>query len=497
MSLPKEGVIPQPQSEAPRLEKPIEAWTDDLPAKESSKTKLQWKFISAVVNTGWVKYHDKNNLHFEDYEDDDKKEDLSTPAGTMRTLINCFVSGGILGLAFQFKKSGSGTTMILLVVSAILIYITMMMLWDASVRSGTTGFVQTVHKLWGKRPARLALVSLLIEQLGTNICYFNILRDTLPRVLQQNIVGCVEVDDGCDVPVFLQAWFIIMLLTVFIVGPISCLSNPDVFSMISFVTWLHFGAFLVMVIIEAVTQVGNRGTFWPPEDGGPLQFNEAVFSTAAVIGFSMAAHSTLLAILYGTHLPKDEHKARQIIVKINGGSILTVLIYYFIVAACFFLAFGTAVQANALNSFPDDHVFMQVIRCTYTIEIGTSIPLFVYTLRRNSLILLFDLDGSQEEINKMEKAKKPLMLLLTFLILLLSAIAGIALQLDIILAFSGAICATMNSFILPAGMFWTAEKDGPSAGSARRVYVAPAMIVFGVALGALSLSMEIKGLAQR
>jgi len=449
----------------------------------------------ANVCTGWEAC--KHAPRDCDDSGQESQSDMTTPAGTIRSLINCFVSGGILGLAFLFKESGSGTTMIALVVCAALIYITMMMLWDASTMVGTTGFLQTAEKIWGHRIGKLALLSLIAEQLGTVILYFNVLRDTLPRVLQQNIVGCVESDEGCDVPFYIASWCIIAVLTVFFIAPLSCLSKPDVFASISFFTWVHFGAFLVLVIVEATTQAISRGTFWPPEPNGPFQMGEAMFSTIAVIGFSMAAHSTLLPLLYGTKLPSDEKEQRQTIVKINLVSIVGVLVYYFVVASAFFIAFGTSVKENSLNSFPENHVFMQVIRCTYTIEIGTSIPLFVYTLRRNTFALLLGLKGSQDELNKIEHDKPLSKTFLTLVLLALSAAAGILLDLNVILGFAGAVCASLNSFIFPAGMFWMAAKGGKEESSIRRRFVAPCMVIFGGLLLVVSLIFQIKGLAEK
>jgi len=77
--------------------------------------------------------------------DEDERDNLTTPWGTVRSLINCFVSAGVLGLAFQMKQAGSGTTSLLLVFSAYLIYMTMMFLYDASVYYKCTGYVQTVE----------------------------------------------------------------------------------------------------------------------------------------------------------------------------------------------------------------------------------------------------------------------------------------------------------------------------------------------------------------
>mmetsp|Transcript_68980 Transcript_68980/g.194539 ORF Transcript_68980/g.194539 Transcript_68980/m.194539 type:complete len:470 (-) Transcript_68980:13-1422(-) len=446
---------------------------------------------AAVVSTGWTKHHETETWN---NKDEGEEEGLATPWGTIRSLINCFVSGGILGLAFQFVKTGSVTTMILLVFCGGVMYVTMMMLWDASVRAGTSGFMQTADKLWGKQVAKIVLVSLLIEQLGTVICYFNILRDTSPRVMQQIFLGCAEVTEGCEVPLYLQSWFIIAILTAFFVAPISCLSNPDVFSMISFVTWLHFGAFLVMMILEAVLATSKRDTFWPEEDGGPIRFGMATFSTTAIIGFAMAAHSTLLALLYGTKLPREDDAARKEIVKINGVSIVSVVVYYIVISVCFFLAFGTDVEANSLNSFPSDHMFSNIIRCTYTIEIGTSIPLFVYTIRRNVLISMFGLNGSQEALNKTEKDNRVLMIAMTVVILAVSAAMGLFLNLDIILGFSGAVAATLNAFILPAALFWTAEGQGPNPDGCMRKVGAPLIMFFGAVLGVVALADQVAGL---
>jgi len=124
---------------------------------------------------------------------------LATGWGTSRSLINAAVSGGVLVLAFEIPKAGSGLLILLLILMAMLAAETLLMLYKASLHFDTSSYTGLARKALGKRWARLVALSLVLGQFGLIIGYANIMRDTIPWVIRKRAISmrCVMRDACC------------------------------------------------------------------------------------------------------------------------------------------------------------------------------------------------------------------------------------------------------------------------------------------------------------
>lgn len=151
--------------------------------------------------------------------EDERDQILASKWGTVRSLINAIISAGVLGLAFRMKISGSITVMVLMALSAFMVVYTMNFLYKASLDFDATGYVQTVEKAWSERMGRVVLFTLSFGQMGTIIAYFNVLRDSIPWVIQFAAYGCVEAEEECEVDWYASSYFIIGFVTVLFILP--------------------------------------------------------------------------------------------------------------------------------------------------------------------------------------------------------------------------------------------------------------------------------------
>lgn len=71
----------------------------------------------------------------------------------------------------------------------------------------------TVEKAIGPRMGKFALLTLSFSRFGTITAYFNVLRDSIPWVVQFLAYGCVEADAGCPVEWYASSVFIIGVIT--------------------------------------------------------------------------------------------------------------------------------------------------------------------------------------------------------------------------------------------------------------------------------------------
>lgn len=333
---------------------------------------------------------------------------------------------------------------------------------------------------------------------------------------EYNTVGCVEVvgdDQSCDFPWYLSSEFIISVLFVVFILPISLRGDPDVFATISFTTFIHFALFLGLVIfgaasywpsngiaevltLQQLTQLNDTAGGGSPagnisSDVFP-QSEEFIFSSdtvlaVAILAFSMSAHTTGLPLLHGTRMAVGAAKKEKmrLITKVVLGSYLAVLVYYLIIMLSCYIAFGPTVSDNCLNDFPSSLPFASVVRCTFFFELSTSIPLYLYSMRRDMTAIFLNIDGGQAEMDVVEQEHRQRTILITILILAASATLGLVGSLSVILGFTGSVVTSFNLFIFPGILYW---RTG-ILGWQRRA--SPPIVVFGVAVLVISLYGQI------
>ncbi|GBG27769.1 Sodium-coupled neutral amino acid transporter 2 [Hondaea fermentalgiana] len=463
----------------------------------------------------------KHLVAIEDQREEQRDDNTLTSAwGTARSLINAAVSGGVLALSYQIPRAGFGLVTLLMLVSAFLLYETLMMLYKTTLLLRVSSYTGAVRKLWGRRAERGVALSLTLGQFGILVGYANVLRDTIPWVIQYNVMGCVDSDENCDLPVYLRSWFLITIIMLVFIVPLSLRSDPDLFANISFTTFVHFGAFLVLVCYGAsiyhVSNLSDSAVYtedealalglpiapnlYPsPSDGAPAPFifSDQAVLVLAILAFAMEAHTTGLEILYGTRMrpedqrpeeSPDDHKIR-VTSLVVAGSFAAVFVYYLIIMLGAYMAFGPKVKDNALNSFPSSDIFAQVIRCTYTFELGTSVPIYVYAMRRDLTASLFNIEGGQADIDRVEKENPKRTIFITLTLLVLSTVLGVLGTLSIILGLTGAIVTALNTYVFPSMLYYTFAKQQGNDGWEFKVSLP--LAIFGVLVSIIALYSQI------
>jgi amino acid permease len=352
-------------------------------AAEAGRSKL----FAAVDLLGFTSFVRAKALLDHDAFADEQERDkhLASPWGTTRSLVNAAVSGGVLTLAFQIPRIGALMLVLLLAFSGFLLYTSLMMLYKASLVYKASSYTGIVRAAWGVKWSRFVAVCLVLGQFGTLTVYARVLADTIPFVVQYAAWGCADSASECDLPWYLSSAFLVTIIMVTFVIPVSLRSDPDVIASISFTTGVHFFLFLCLVVYGAAT-------FWPSNlsplvftkheyDEVNSEFANQTLSTEpfptstpvvlwgydtivaiAVLAFAMGAHTTAMPLLHGTRVHKEEGDVGKInvISKIVGGTMVSVFFYYVWIAFGCYMAFGDDVKDNCLNSFPDSNVFAMV-----------------------------------------------------------------------------------------------------------------------------------------
>lgn len=124
------------------------------------------------------------------------------------------------------------------------------------------------------------------------------------------------------------------------------MSNPEVFSKVSFTTFVHFFLFLCLVVYGMTEFVPARGSnnldinrtgeAWPEDAGKFFRFDEDAAVTMAVLAFTLSAHTTSLTIFAGIRFTEEEKKSskakEEVVLKIVQFSTTLVYFYYLFIA---------------------------------------------------------------------------------------------------------------------------------------------------------------------
>lgn len=129
--------------------------------------------------------------------------------------------------------------------------------------------------------------------------------------------------------------------------PISCASDPNLFSKISFTTFIHFSLFLILVFYgmgrfgpalnsSLPLNLTQTGQAWPEDAATAFRFGEEAAVTMAILAFAFSAHTTAPTIFNGIRFTPEEKldlkKKEEIVSRISAGSTLGVYVYYIFIS---------------------------------------------------------------------------------------------------------------------------------------------------------------------
>lgn len=392
----------------------------------------------------------------------DRHTPLASEWGVIRTLVNSAVSSGVLSIPLCFQRSGWLLTCAIVLVSAVAMVCTSLFLWTAAESTQTTDYLSLVRNVAGSSSARAVFLIICIGQLGACASYFRVMRTGISVVLQRYAYGCTGAvsSTDCDVPWFAEHDTVLLGITICVLVPLVLLATPESLARMSLFPWIHFGGFMLLLLMRL-------GTDRWQGDMEHVASTDNIYSTAAIIALAFELHTTLLSIISGTKPPLPEQSSlpagdirvtictlrRDMILRIIIISFGITLAYYLFVGFVGYGLFGASISANLLDSFDQDDLVANIARCSYTIELSTSVPIYVYTLRRYMVNAVFDNRLEQVQLDDIENSWPWTMALVSLCIVALCLVIGTQVDFEVILTISGALCSCVASYVVPSLLY--------------------------------------------
>ncbi|PHH80044.1 hypothetical protein CDD80_3033 [Ophiocordyceps camponoti-rufipedis] len=330
--------------------------------------------------------------------------------------------------------------------------------------SGTTSFQGTVEHCFG-RPGMVAIsLAQWVFAFGGMVAFAVIVGDTIPHVLTAVWPGLASVpvlglltDRRVAIIVFIMG--VSYPLTLYRdIAKASSLAKASTFALIGMIV------IVTTVLIQGILVPSSaRGTFTTPL----LTLNTGVFQAIGVISFAFVCHHNSLLIYGSLRTPTIDNFSR-----VTHYSTTVSMLACLTMALAGFLTFGDKTAGNVLNNFPPSNNMVNLARLFFGLNMLTTMPLEAFVCRE--VMLTYWFPHSAFDLGRH-------VLLSTGLVLAATALSLLTCDLGVVFELVGATSAVVMAYILPPLCYVRL------ASSSWRTYVAYLIVVFGVAVMAISV----------
>ncbi|KAG5951823.1 hypothetical protein E4U53_002174 [Claviceps sorghi] len=396
---------------------------------------------------------------------DQLEQEMRRPKSGLKSafmnMANSIIGAGIIGQPYAIRQAGLVAGILLLVGLTIVVDWTIRLIVINSKLSGTSSFQGTVQACFG-RPGLIAIsFAQWIFAFGGMVAFGVIVGDTIPHVL------LAIWPDLASVPVVGLLSDRRVAIAVFIMG----VSYPlTLYRDIAKLAKASTLALISMLIIVATVMI--QGLFVPSEARGSfstplLTVNGGIFQAIGVISFAFVCHHNSLLIYGSLRTPTIDNFSRVTHYS-TGISMLACLA----MAVAGFLTFGDKTLGNVLNNFPSDNSMVNVARLCFGLNMLTTLPLEAFVCREVMLTYWYPNEGFHLGRH---------VVLSTGLVVCATAMSLLTCDLGIVFELVGATSAVAMAYILPPMCYIKLTTRS------WRTYVAYAVVVFGVAVMAISV----------
>ncbi|KAL7809045.1 transmembrane amino acid transporter protein [Trichoderma gracile] len=380
-------------------------------------------------------------------------------------MANSIIGAGIIGQPYAMRQAGLLAGTLLLLALTVVVDWTICLIVINSKLSGTSSFQGTVQHCFG-RPGLIAIsVAQWVFAFGGMVAFGVIVGDTIPHVLTAIWT------DLASVPVLGLLTDRRVAIAVFCMGisyPLTLYRDIAKLAKASTLALIGMLVIVVTVLVQGVlVPSADRGSFSTPL----LTVNGGIFQAIGVISFAFVCHHNSLLIYGSLKTPTIDNFSRVTHYS-TGVSMLACLI----MALGGFLTFGDKTLGNVLNNFSSDNSMVNVARLCFGLNMLTTLPLEAFVCREVMITYFYP-----DEPFDLRRH----LILSTALVAGATTLSMLTCDLGIVFELVGATSAVAMAYILPPMCYIKLTTRS------WRTYVAAAIVVFGVAVMAISVVQAI------
>lgn len=325
-------------------------------------------------------------------------------------LISCIVSSGIVSLPYAIESSGLLLGPIVILFVGIAISFSIQLLLTASLERvqsthGTT-YPHLMSKSFGPSGAAILSISQLALSFGSICVDLIMIGDNMSNLLFNFFVTCgsgnssggslgsatttsgLQRTGGIKWIFLCERYFLIPVVAFLLILPLSLIRHVRDFAKVSFIAVAGSVLLVVGVLVASVTsfdQITTR-TAKDGDNDKSLVYAENLrwfkggkhlYDTISVSCFSFICHGVVFSVYNSLKVPSLSR-----FVPILNYSFLFCYSLFLIIGIAGYVRFGDQVDGNILNNFDFDNRLVNIVRCSYTTSLITSIPLEIFIIRQ-------------------------------------------------------------------------------------------------------------------
>ncbi|KAL6117055.1 slc38a2 [Pungitius sinensis] len=314
-------------------------------------------------------------------------------------LGNAIMGSGILALSYAMANTGIALFVILLVSVAIFSLYSVHLLLKTANEGGALVYEQLGYKAFGMPGKLAASCSITMQNIGAMSSYLYIVKYELPIVIKS------FVENGNE-EWYTNGDYLVLLVTVFIILPLSLLRNLGYLGYTSGLSLLCMVFFLIVVIIkkfqlpcplpengsalnETISKVLNS-TFSHPnatavdysEDSCTPKyfvFNSQTVYAIPILTFAFVCHPAILP-MYEELKDRSRHKMQGV----ANVSFLAMFIMYLLAALFGYLTFNVRVEPELLHTYAavyQSDVLLLIVRLAVLTAVTLTVPVVLFPIR--------------------------------------------------------------------------------------------------------------------
>ncbi|XP_051547482.1 sodium-coupled neutral amino acid symporter 2-like [Myxocyprinus asiaticus] len=387
-----------------------------------------------------------------------KYEEYSTGSASFGMSVfnlgNAIMGSGILGLSYAMANTGIALFVILLVSVAIFSLYSVHLLLKTANEGGSLVYEQLGYKAFGIPGKLAASCSITMQNFGAMASYLYIVKYELPIVIKAFL------DNTDDNMWYTNGDYLVLIVTVAIILPLSLLKNLGYLGYTSGFSLLCMVFFLIMVIYkkfqipcplpEDFINITMNNTV-PPQHNTTDEncckpkyfvYNSQTVYAVPILTFAFVCHPAILPMY-----EELKDRSRKRMQNVANVSFLGMFVMYLLAALFGYLTFNEAVEPELLHTYSRVYSFdvvLLIVRLAVLLAVTLTVPVVLFPIRTSVNQLL----GASKDFSWPRHICITLALLVcvNILVIFVPTIRDI-------FGFIGASAAAMLIFILPSAFY--------------------------------------------
>uniref|UniRef100_A0A0N5AK22 Aa_trans domain-containing protein n=1 Tax=Syphacia muris TaxID=451379 RepID=A0A0N5AK22_9BILA len=347
-------------------------------------------------------------------------------------LTNCIVGVSVLAMPYCLQQCGILLGTVLIGVCSYITKLSCHILYKGAVMQRSRTYPSFAHEALGSGGQRLVEVLMFLYLMSSCVSFMVVIGDVGPQALAEYL--------QLQAPTQRLRVLVMVFVLLFIIFPLSTIRNLDSLSIVSYVTVMFYGIFVIRMLIESIPRLFDGkwalNVYWWRQEG--------VLTSLPIIAMGLSCQTQLFDIV---DCVKDCGPRK--IDTIVSGAVNICSGIYAAVGLFGYLAFHDIALHGDILLYLQSTVLTQILKIGFILSIAFSVPLMLFPCR-NTCYNFFKLQPEYSVVPMPPSAFMGITVTLLFLIFFVAIFVP---NVEFVLGLTGALIGSTVAIIIPSFLF--------------------------------------------